>query len=73
MTQIAELESVTRLAARANDLGFVMVAPQEADFLVVADPALVQTAYGGARDPSDTGWWHSVTAQFTAWAEVGTQ
>jgi cell division protein FtsL len=39
MVEIAAYESVSRLAARAHELGFVAVKPQDADFLAVADPA----------------------------------
>jgi hypothetical protein len=73
MAEIAALETVSRLAARATELGFVMAMAQDADFLVVADPALAYTARDIERDPSDTGWWDNVTAQFTAWARVGGQ
>jgi hypothetical protein len=38
MVEIAEYESVSRLAARAQALGFVAVAPDEAEFMAVAAP-----------------------------------
>jgi hypothetical protein len=39
MVAIAEYESVSRLAARAHELGYVAVTPKDADFLAVAAPA----------------------------------
>ena len=39
MVEIATYESVSRLAARAQELGFVALSPDEADFVAVAAPA----------------------------------
>jgi cell division protein FtsL len=39
MVEIAEYESVSRLAARAQELGFVAVGPDKADFVAVSLPA----------------------------------
>jgi hypothetical protein len=39
MVEIAGYESVSRLAARAHELGFVAMTPEDADFLAVAAPA----------------------------------
>jgi cell division protein FtsL len=38
MVEIATYESVSRLAARAHELGYVTVAPEDAEFLAVAAP-----------------------------------
>ena len=69
MAEIAELESVHRLAARAAEMGFVVAAVGEAEFLVVADPPPVHVAELGDGTPA-TRWWDNVTAQFTAWAQM---
>jgi hypothetical protein len=41
IVEIAAYESVGRLAVRAQELGFVALAPEEADFVAVAAPAPV--------------------------------
>ena len=69
MTEIAELESVNRLAARATELGFVATPIEESAFLVVADMPPVQVSEVDSDD-SVARWWDSVAAQFTAWAQV---
>ena len=69
MAEIAELESVHRLAGRAAEMGFVLASVGEAEFLVVADPSPVQVA-GLGDGTSATHWWDNVTAQFTAWAQM---
>lgn len=43
MVEIAAYESVGRLAARAQELGFVAVAPGKADFVAISAPAPVVT------------------------------
>jgi cell division protein FtsL len=68
MVEIAELESVTRLAARAEALGFVHMQAKDAEFLVIADPRL-GTDLLAEKAPTD-GWWANVAAQFTAWARL---
>jgi hypothetical protein len=79
---IAELESVSRLSARASQLGFVAVAPDDADFVAIADvPAKQPTESGlldvGTAPSSETQqsarWLNGVTAQFTAWAQTEAQ
>jgi hypothetical protein len=69
MAEIAELESVHRLAGRAVEMGFVLATASDAEFLVVADPSPVQVAELGDGTPA-TRWWDNVTAQFTAWAQM---
>ena len=69
MTEIAELESVNRLAARAAELGFVAAPIEESEFLVVADMPPVQISETDSGVPVAR-WWDSVAAQFTAWAQV---
>ena len=72
MTEIAELASVHRLAARAAEIGFVTASVEEAEFLVVADLPPVKVS---EMDDSTSGnrWWDNVTSQFTAWAQVNPQ
>ena len=72
MTEIATLESVNRLAARAAELGFVMASAEEAEFLVVADLPPVQVS-GTDDSNSVPHWWNNVASQFTAWAQVNAQ
>jgi hypothetical protein len=72
--QIADMESVSRLAERAQELGFVIVALDDADFLVAAVPDEVQLveAYeeseSGARSES-VGWLARVSSQFADWVQ----
>jgi hypothetical protein len=79
MVEIAELESVGRLAARARELGFTTVALDDADFVVAAVPDVAQVPFeGGSEDGSDgqaqsKSWLDSVTAQFIAWAQSGSR
>ena len=74
MVEIAELESVSRLASRAQELGFVMAFSDETEFLAVADapPAQARAPTRGADGPSAY-WWTNVTSQFTAWAQGSTR
>jgi cell division protein FtsL len=54
MVEIATYESVSRLAARAHELGFVAVTPENADFLAVAAPASsLSLGEQGAYETSD--------------------
>ena len=84
MVEIATLESVSRLAARAQELGFRTVALDDAEFLVAAVPDVsadpVESPAGGlgtvadARDSQGTGvqsagWLEGVAAQFIAWVQ----
>lgn len=48
MVEIATYESVSRLAGRAQELGFVAVAPDDAEFMAVAAPAPERLARSGA-------------------------
>jgi cell division protein FtsB len=68
MAEIAQLESVTRLAARAEALGFVHMQTKDAEFLVIADPRLGTDLL--AEKASADGWWANVAAQFIAWARL---
>lgn len=74
MVEIAGLESVSRLASRAQELGFVMAFSDETEFLAVADapPAQARAPTRGAGGPSAY-WWTNVTSQFTAWAQGSTR
>jgi hypothetical protein len=72
MVEIAELESVSRLASRAEELGFVMAFSDESEFLAVADTAPAQARASGTY-VDDSYWWSNVTSQFTAWAEGSTR
>jgi hypothetical protein len=42
MVEIATYESISRLAPRAQELGFVAIAPDSAEFVAVSAPALSQ-------------------------------
>jgi hypothetical protein len=82
MAEIAELESVTQLAARAKALGFVHMQTEDVEFLVIADPQTPGesgTRQAVAASPSlsalaDTtpgiadGWWANFATQFATWA-----
>lgn len=72
MVEIAELESVTRLASRAQELGFVMAYSDESEFLAAVEAPPAQ-ARATASDGTGTYWWTNVTSQFTAWAEGSTR
>jgi hypothetical protein len=77
--QIAEYESVSRLAAKAKELGFVAVTPSEAGFLAVAAPAPgvplspdsgAQDSAAQARVADRESALGVVKFQFTAWARA---
>jgi hypothetical protein len=70
MAEIAELESVSRLATRAEELGFVMAHADQSEFVVMSaqPPAVVASSRGGS--PAEL-WWRNVSGQFTAWAQGG--
>jgi cell division protein FtsL len=69
MAEIAELESVSRLAVRAKELGFVKVAPEDADFVMVdASPSTLEVAL--ADSSAVTRWLGSVSSQFAAWVRT---
>lgn len=68
MAQIAEYESVTRLAERAEALGFVRLPLDQVEFLAVVEPQEQTTMLAGASPTQ--GWWGQVTAQFTAWMQT---
>ncbi|MBN1640582.1 MAG: hypothetical protein JXA09_05040 [Anaerolineae bacterium] len=70
MAEIAELESVSRLAARAEELGFVMASAGQSEFLTMAAPPIAVAAAQASGSPAVV-WWDNVTAQFTAWAQGG--
>lgn len=74
--QIADLESVSLLAVRARELGFVAVALDDADFVVAAMPSEAQLSVEVPDETEvaqvqSTGWLDSVTSQFTAWVQTG--
>lgn len=69
MAEIAELESVTRLAARAREMGLVMVAPEDVEFMVVSDMPDGRDEL--TADSTDEGLLSIVAAQFEAWARTG--
>jgi hypothetical protein len=76
MVEIAELESIGRLVVRAQELGFTMVALDDADFVVAAVPdvpqvpvALSQEDGGSGSRTESTGWLDNVASQFTAWVQ----
>ncbi|MBN1937597.1 MAG: hypothetical protein JW934_23270 [Anaerolineae bacterium] len=69
MAQIAEYESVRRLAERAEALGFVRLPLDEVQFLAVAEPK-DRTMMLADASPAQT-WWAQVAAQFAAWAQTG--
>lgn len=71
MVEIAALESVARLAAQSDALGFVHVPVGDAEFLVIAQPANTDGMLA-SRTPTDS-WWHRVTDQFIAWSQAGSQ
>src|SRR4030042_1178384 len=69
MAEIAQLDSVSRLAVRAKELGFVKVVPEEADFVLVgALPEIPEVAL--ADSSPMTRWLGSVSAQFAAWVRT---
>ena len=72
MVEIAELESVSRLASRAEELGFVMAFSDESEFLAMVDAPPAQARVAGTSG-SSAYWWTSVTSQFTAWAQGSTR
>ena len=72
--QIAAMESVSRLAERARELGFVNVALDDADFLVAAVPDEVQLLEASEESESvarseSAGWLARVSSQFTDWVQ----
>ena len=69
MAEIADLESVSRLAGRAEEIGFVLTAVGDAEFMAMIDVLVAQT-HGLETDSSTTQWWKNVSSQFTAWAQV---
>jgi len=70
ITQIAQAESVERLATRAQELGFVPADPSASSFVVVgAEHEVVEQV------PPDEGtavarWMDNVSAQFLAWVNA---
>ena len=68
MAEIAELESVSRLAVRAEELGFAMASADQSQFLTMTAQAPVVATAPDDGSPA-TVWWDNVTAQFTAWAQ----
>ncbi len=71
MAEIAELESVQRLAQRAQELGFVRPDMEQLEFLVIAEPSASPDPML-AQNPSDD-WWSDVVAQFQAWTQAEAQ
>ena len=82
MAEIAEFESVGRLSVRADELGFVAVTPDNADFVAIASVPPVEPSVAGPLDvstPSSSAaaqsarWLNDVTDQFTAWVQAEAQ
>ncbi|MBN1581343.1 MAG: hypothetical protein JXA89_11635 [Anaerolineae bacterium] len=71
MAEIADLESVARLAARSEALGFVSVSVNDAEFLVIAEPADADILLA-STSPTDS-WWNKMADQFMAWSQAGSQ
>ena len=75
VVEIADLESVSRLAERAVELGFTTVALDDAEFVVAAVPDvdLSRVAHLGDEgldaESQSKSWLDSVAAQFTAWVQ----
>ncbi len=79
IAQIGAYESVSRLAARAKELGFYAVSPDEADFLAVVAPApdapvspgpSAQDSVAQARVADRGSPLGVVKSQFIAWARA---
>ncbi|MBN1580663.1 MAG: hypothetical protein JXA89_08155 [Anaerolineae bacterium] len=71
MAEIADLESVARLVARSEALGFVRIPADDAEFLVIAQPVETDVLLVGT---SPTGsWWNRLTDQFIVWSQAGSQ
>jgi cell division protein FtsB len=72
MSEIATLESVSRLDERARELGFVEADLQEADFLLVQDiPTVEEQASGDGSLVARL--LDNVASQFTAWVQSESQ
>lgn len=69
MAKIAEYESVSRLAERAEAMGFVRLPLDEVEFLAVVEPQEQTTMLADVSPTQD--WWSQVKAQFTAWTRTG--
>jgi hypothetical protein len=73
--EIAELESIGRLVARAHALGFTEVALDDADFVIAAVPEVAPVSIARAQDDggldvrSQSSWLEDVAAQFAAWVQ----
>jgi cell division protein FtsB len=71
MAEIADLESVERLAARSEALGFVSIPVDDAEFLVIAEPTDADILLAST---SPTGsWWNRITDQFIVWSRAELQ
>jgi cell division protein FtsB len=79
--QIAQMESLARIRARAEELGFVEA--EKVEYLVVRSPSLehlpVDTSsrrassdrgLPGPATPQPTDWWGELAAQFQSWMEL---
>ena len=71
MAEIADLESVARLVARSEALGFVSIPVDDAEFLVIAEP--VETDVLLASTSPTGSWWNRITDQFIVWSQAGSQ
>lgn len=68
--EVAELESVSRLAQRANELGFVALTQDNTQFLLVEEvPSVPENEQGDASFVSR--WVDGFASQFTAWVQAG--
>ncbi|MBN1137759.1 MAG: hypothetical protein JXM73_14320 [Anaerolineae bacterium] len=66
--EIAEMQSVERLAVRAEALGFVPIVVDDVKFLVMAEPAETDILLAGT--PPTSSWWQRMTDQFLAWSQA---
>jgi cell division protein FtsL len=72
MSEIASLESVSRLDERARELGFVDANLEDADFLLVQElPDVEEQASGDGSLVAR--WLDNVTLQFAAWVQSESQ
>ncbi len=82
--QIASMQSLLRVSARAEELGFIK--PTAVEYLVVQSPpterpeeqdrALPRTAWDPAiastpPEPESSGWWNELVVQFESWSIIG--
>jgi len=69
MVEIARLQSVGRLAAEAEKLGFAVVVAEDAQFLFVADSSPMRDQLPDESSLAAR-WWEGIASQFAAWART---